>query len=179
MAFSRPADRGKVHSSGDWIAPQTGTTTFQRPASATCAVRSRSPLMQDKHNDDILEATKCFLQSARFHTNLSVHPNHLSLGVIRIRRSSCRSKTLESSTLRVSFYKGVFESIEFSDIWHRKKIEAREDLPLEIYDTIQENIYAKFAQEFYGDIAQANSVAKGNDRGPSHVPRSDQRDPRL
>ena len=44
-------------------------------ARAAWAVRSRSPFMQDKHNDDILAATKSFVQSAGFHPNLSVHPN--------------------------------------------------------------------------------------------------------
>ena len=67
------------------------------------------------------------------------------------------------------FHMGVFEPIRFSGIWRRQQTEAREDLPLKIYDTnwksaeedpdtvsrlIQEDIDAKFVQVFHSDIAQ-------------------------
>ena len=80
------------------------------------------------------------------------------------------------------FHTGVFEPVRFSGIWRRQATEAREDLPLRIYDTnwksaeedpdtvfrlIQEDIDANFVQEFHGDIAQAKkAVAKEGGRWP-------------
>ena len=116
--FSRSADGGGVHSSGDWLAPHTGITDIfndlrhaiveivskhwlHNPARGAWAVRSRSPSMQDKHNDDIMAATKSFLQSEGFHPNLSVHPNQpFRLGLIRhLLQLICKTQTLASSTL--------------------------------------------------------------------------------
>ena len=53
-------------------------------ARAAWAVRSRSPFIQDKPNDDILAATQSYLQSPGFHRNFSAHPSHpLRLELIR------------------------------------------------------------------------------------------------
>ena len=45
-------------------------------ARAAWETRSRSPFIQDKHNDDILAAKKSYRQSAELHRNSSVHRNH-------------------------------------------------------------------------------------------------------
>ena len=102
-------------------------------ARAAWAVRSLSPFMTDKHNDDILAATKSLLQSAGLHPNLSVHPNEpfrLGLFSNRLQPDIGLIDMAESG-----FHTGVFDPILFSGIWCRQQTEAREDLPLKIYDT--------------------------------------------
>ena len=99
--FSRSADGGSVHSSGDWLAPREGISDIFKDLShataeivskhglhnavrAARAARSLSPLMQENHNDDIFATTKSFLQSAGLQPNLSVHPNQpFRLGLLR------------------------------------------------------------------------------------------------
>ena len=92
--FSRSADGGGVHSSVDWLVLLVGTDTILKnlrhafvdviseyglhnAASAARAAQSRSVFffLQDKHNDDILAATKSFLQSKGLQSDLSVAPN--------------------------------------------------------------------------------------------------------
>ena len=166
-------------------------------ARAAWAVRSRSPFMQDKHNDDILGATKSFLRSAGPHPNLSAHSNQpFRLGLLRNLLQLMQNPDIGLIDIAESgFHTAVFEPIRFSGIWLRQQTEAREDLPLKIYDTnwksaeedpdtvsrlIQEDIDANFVQEFHGDTAQARKRwPKGVAVGRLSVPRSDQRDPRL
>ena len=80
---SRTGPPVKVHSSGDWLAPQAGISGIfkdlrhanveiiskhglHNKASAAWAARSRSPFIQDR-DDDVWAATKSFLQSAGVH----------------------------------------------------------------------------------------------------------------
>ena len=89
----------------------------------------------------------------------------------------------------------MFEPIRFFGVWRRQQTEARQGLPLVIYDTnwksaeedldtvfrlIQEDIDANFVQELHGDISQPKKHRpKGVAVGRLNVARSDQRDPRL
>ena len=106
-------------------------------ARAAWAVRSRSPFLQDKHNDDILAATQSFLQSSGFHANLSVHPNQpFRLGLIRHLLQLMQDPHIGHIDIAESgFTTGVFEPIRFSGFPRHQQTEAREDLPLKIYDT--------------------------------------------
>ena len=152
--YSLSADGGGVHSSGDWLAPQTGISDIfndfrhaiveivskhglHNAARAAWAVRSRSLFTQDKHSDDILVATSSFPQSAGFHPNLSVHPNQpFRLWLIRHLLQLMQDPDIgHIDTAESGFHTGVFEPIWFSGIWRRQQIEAREDGPLKIYDT--------------------------------------------
>ena len=93
--------------------------------------------MQDKHNDDILAAAQSFLQSAGFRPNLSAHPKQpFRLGLIRHLLQLMQDPDIGLIDIAESgFHTGVFEPIRFSGIWRRQQDEAREDLPLKIYDT--------------------------------------------
>ena len=93
------------------------------------------------------------------------------------------------------FHTGVFKPIQFSGIWRRQQSDARDDLHFEIYDTnwksaeedrdtvtrlLQEDIDAKFVQEFHADIAQAKKRwPKGFAIGRLSVSRTENKDPRL
>ena len=100
--FSRSADGGGVHSSGDWLAPRAGTSNvfkdfrhaiveivskhgLHNAARAAWAARSRSPFMRDKHTDDLLAGDKIFSAVSRI-TPRSVrsHQNQpFLLGLLR------------------------------------------------------------------------------------------------
>ena len=78
-----------------------------------------------------------FLQSAGLHLNLSVHPNQpFRLGLLRNLLQLMQDSDIGLIDIAESgFHTGVFEPIRFSGIWRRQQTEAREDLPLKIYDT--------------------------------------------
>ena len=98
----------------------------------------RSPFMQDKHTDDILAATKSFLQSAVLHPNLSVHlKTSLSFGaspqpILQLMQDPDMGLI---DMAEPGFHTGVFEPTRFSGIWRRQATEARQGLPLGINDT--------------------------------------------
>ena len=159
-------------------------------AKAAWAARSRSPFMQDKHDDYILAATKSFLQSAGLHPNLSFHPNQpFRLGLLRNLLQLTQDSDMGLIDIAESgFHTCVFEPIRSSGIWRRQQT-------LKIYDTnwksaeedpdivsrlFLEDIEANFVQEFYGDIAQSKKLwPKEVVVGRLSVARSDQRDPHL
>ena len=134
-----------------------------------------------------------FCSQQGFHPNLSVHPNQpFRLGLISNPLQLMQDPDIGLiDTAESGFQAGVFEPIRFCGIWRHQQTEAREDLPLKIFDTnwksaeedldtvsrlIQEDIDAKFVQEFHGDIAQAKKRwPKGVAVGRLSVVNSDQR----
>ena len=120
--------------------------------------------MQDKHNEEILEATKSFLQAAGFNPDLSISPDQpFRLGLIRHLSQLMHDPDTGLIDIAESrLHTGVFEPMQFSGIWRRQQSDAREDLNFEIYDTnwksveedpdtvtrlLQEDIDAKAVQE--------------------------------
>ena len=107
--------------------------------------------------------------------------------------SSCTTPTLASSTLMSQA--STRASSKFSGIWRRHRSDARDDLHFKIYDTnwksaeegpdtvtrlLQQDIDAKFVQEFHADIAQAKKRwPEGFAVGRLSVSRTENRDPRL
>ena len=148
--FSRSADGGGVHSSGDWLVLWVSTDDIlenlrhavvdviskyglHNAASAAWAARSRSSyFLQDKHNDDILAATKSFLQSEGLQPDLSVAPNQpFRSGLPRNFLQHMDDPDIGLIDIAESgFHTGVFEPIKVSGIWRHQQIEAREDLPI-------------------------------------------------
>ena len=72
------------------------------------------------------------------------------------------------------FHRGAFEPLRFSGIWPHQQTDTHEHRTFKIFDTnwmsaeedpdtvsrlIEEDIDAKFVQEFHGDIAQAKKSA--------------------
>ena len=136
QTFTPPQPSSKA--THDWLAPQTGIGDIlkdlrhaivkivskhwlRNAAKAAWAVRSRS-------NDDILAATKSFLQSAGFHPHLSVHPNQpFRLGLIRNVLQLMQDPDVALIDIAKSgFHTGVFEPTGFSGIWRRQQTEPRE-----------------------------------------------------
>ena len=93
--------------------------------------------MQDKHNEEILAATKSFLQAAGFNPDLSISPDQpFRLGLIRDLLQLMHDPDTGLIDMAESgLHTGVFETIQFSGIWRRQQCDAREDLNFEIYDT--------------------------------------------
>ena len=153
--------------------------------------------MQDKHTDDLLAATKVFLQASGLHPDVSIHADQsFRLGLLRNLLQLMRDPDIGLIDIAVSgFHTGVFEPVRFSGIWRRQQTETREDLPFEILDTncksaeddldtvsrlIQEDINVNLMQEFQGDIAKAKKRwPKGVAVGRLSAARADQREPRL
>ena len=168
-----------VHSSGDRLAPRTCSKTsgtpqsrsFQNTGSTTQSGQGWHEAAQlscrKNHNDDILAATKSLLQQQDYSPNLSVHPNSpFQLGLLRNLLQLMQVPDIgliDSSRVRIPH--GCSNQYG-SGIWRRQPTEAREDLLLTIHDTnwksaeedpntvsrlIQEDIDAKFVQEFHGE----------------------------
>ena len=120
--FSRSADGGSVHSSGDWLAKNLRHAIvdviskygLHNAASAAWAARSRSSVLQDNHNDDALAATKSFLQSEGLHPDLSVIPNQpFRLGLLRTLLQLMDDPNIGLIDIAESgFHAGVFELIK-------------------------------------------------------------------
>ena len=155
-------------------------------AGAAGAARRRSSFLQDKHSEDILAGI--FSKVSRITARLvryakpalslraplqlaAVHagPRHWSLRQSRIRIPQGwphqQTDTHEHRTFKI-----------FDTNW----MSAEED-PDTVSRLIEEDIDAKFVQEFHGDIAQAKKSAghKVWQLVALSVARSDQRDPRL
>ena len=92
-------------------------------ARAAWAIQSCSPFMQDKHCDDILEATKSFVQSADFHPDLSTHPDQtFRLGLIRHLLQLMHDRDTGLIDIAGSgFQTGAFEPIQIPGIWRRQQ----------------------------------------------------------
>ena len=155
QGFSRSAGGGGVHSSGDWLAPRTGNGDIfkdlrhavveivsnhrlHHAAKAAWAVQSRSPFVQDEHNDEIREgeATKSFLQAAGLRRDLSIVPGQpFRLGLIRHPLLLMHDPDTGLIDIAESgFHTGVFEPIKCSGIWSQQS-DAPEDLHFEVCDT--------------------------------------------
>ena len=194
-----------MHSSGDWLAPQTGISDMfkdlrhaivkivskYRPHKAarlscrtstmTISWRRRNVFCSQQDSTQICPFIPTRSFACKLIRNLLQLMHDPDIGLIGIAESG--------------FHTGASKPILFSGIWRRHQTEAREDLPLKIHDTnwksaekdpdtvsrvIQEHIDAKFAHEFYGDIAQAKQRwPKGVAVGRLSVARSDQRAPSL
>ena len=136
-------------------------------ARAAWAVRSRSPFVRDKHNDDIiLAATKSCLQSAGFHPNLSVLPNQpfrpaLMRNLLRQTLASSILPSHVSTRVCPNQYGSLVSGAAtnrsarrcaFENLRHELAVSQDPDT---VSRPIQEDIDAKFVQEFHVDIAQA------------------------
>ena len=97
-------------------------------ARAAWETRSRSPFIQDKHNDDILAAKKSYLQSAELHRNSSVHRNHpFCLGIMRMDFKVCSphsavgardSKLINGTTRALTIINRRYFAIPISSLNH-------------------------------------------------------------
>ena len=156
-----------MRSFGDWLAPRAGISDITKDlrhaiieivskhglhhvARGAWAVQSRSPFMQDKHNDKILEATKSFVQVAAPHpgpvhssrpaVSLWAHPTPVA--------AHARPRHWPHRHGRVRFPHGRFRTNTV---------------------LIQEDIDAKFVQEFQGNIAQGKTACLCSDSTIANV----------